>query len=86
MLYHLPLPNIYDNGSICMGSVDMEIKREINGKANAHFLSFTKSAPLKSAIAICGANPQGRFGIIRYRALINTIRLSEIISDLLIFI
>lgn len=29
-LHYLPLPNIYDSGSVCMGNVDMEIDKEIN--------------------------------------------------------
>lgn len=29
-LYHLPLPNIYDDARVCMGSVDMDIPANIN--------------------------------------------------------
>jgi hypothetical protein len=41
------------------------------GSANAHFLSLM-TAPANSAMAYCGANPNGRKGITLYNAA-NTI-------------
>jgi hypothetical protein len=62
-----------------------EINNEKSGIAKAHFLSLI-IAPPKSAMAICGANPAGLFGIIRYKEATRISRPIETRIDLLTFI
>jgi hypothetical protein len=58
---------------------------ENKGRANANFLSLI-TAPAKRAMAICGANPNGRPGTTLYKAAttINTRNVSSM--DFLFFI
>jgi len=62
-----------------------DISMEASGIKKENFLSEIM-LPLKSAIAICGANPRGLPGIIRYNEAISTSKTKLPAIDLSIFI
>jgi hypothetical protein len=64
-----------------------EINIESRGSKKEYFLSFMID-PANNAIAICGAKPVGRFGIILYKEAIttNSTRLQTVFLLIFIFI